>query len=386
MAMRPVRAISRTPNGRRTSSRPSILSTVPETSRISDSGATSMTRARNTFMSSIRCGRDCWSAETLMSARSRSREGRSEIFSARRTSTSFSRLASRRWAPFSSVWATMVMRAISSLSVGPTVRESMLMARRRAREATRLRTPGLFSTYATSVCMLSSLLMVRMGSWLGCRFNQRGTRAANHFVERGACRNHRIDRIFLLDAEVDQNGFRGFARGANGGEHIRARGDTFAANAEGVGQCREIGRNERCGDVALIVEKFLPLADHAKIAVVDDGDLDVDFFLNDGGQLAHGHLEAAVTNDDPDFGVRLGEFGADGRRQRETHGAQTAGSNERARLVVMVILRFPHLVLADVGDHNGFAACFFPEIVDDVRGVKMAVVGKALDVGQHQMW
>jgi hypothetical protein len=33
-----------------------------------------------------------------------------------------------------------------------------LMARRRAREETRLRTPGLFSTYAISVCIgLSSL-------------------------------------------------------------------------------------------------------------------------------------------------------------------------------------------------------------------------------------
>src|SRR5579859_2268656 len=368
MEMRPLRAISRTPKGRRTSRRPSILSTVPDISMMSDSGATSTTRARKTLMSSIKCGRDCWSARTLMRAKSRSSKARPEIFSARRTSTSFSRLASRRWPPFSSVCATMVMRAISEFSVGPTVRESILMARRRASEETRLSTPGLFSTYATSVCMLSSLLMVRI------------PRAANHFVERCACRNHRIDRIFLLDAEVDQNGFRGFARGANGGENIRARGDAFAANAEGVGQSREIGRNERRGDVALVVEKFLPLADHSKIAVVDDGDLDVDFFLDDGGELAYGHLEAAVANDDPNFRIRLGKFGADGRGQRETHGAQTAGSNERARLVVMVILRFPHLVLADVGDHNGFAACFFPEVVDDVRGVKMAVVGKALDV------
>ena len=35
---------------------------------------------------------------------------------------------------------------IDSLTVGPTVRESMLMARRRAREETRFNTPGLFST------------------------------------------------------------------------------------------------------------------------------------------------------------------------------------------------------------------------------------------------
>src|SRR5207302_2821244 len=54
MAILPVRAVSRTPNGRSTSSNPSILSTVPETSRISDSGATSTTRARKTLINSIR--------------------------------------------------------------------------------------------------------------------------------------------------------------------------------------------------------------------------------------------------------------------------------------------------------------------------------------------
>src|SRR6266568_808103 len=47
------------------------------------------------------------------------------MFSARRTSTSFSRLASSRCAPLSSVCATMVMRAISSFSVGPTENEEI---------------------------------------------------------------------------------------------------------------------------------------------------------------------------------------------------------------------------------------------------------------------
>src|SRR6184192_2165432 len=54
MEIRPVRAISSTPKGRSTSSRPSILSTAPETSMMSDSGATSTTRARKTLINSIR--------------------------------------------------------------------------------------------------------------------------------------------------------------------------------------------------------------------------------------------------------------------------------------------------------------------------------------------
>src|SRR5256884_8991960 len=59
---------------------------------------------------------------------------------------------------------------------------------------------------------------------------------------------------------------------------------------------------------------------------------------------------------------------------------EPAGSNQRARTVVMVILRFPHLVLAHIGDHDGFAVRFFPQVVDHVRGVEMACVRQALNV------
>src|ERR1700681_572667 len=118
--------------------------------------------------------------------------------------------------------------------------------------------------------------------WLRCRFDERVIGTANHFVKRCAGGDHWIDGIFLLDAEVDENGFLGFARGANGREHIAARSDALAADAESVRQRGKIRRYERRGHVTLIVEKFLPLADHAEKTVVDNGDLDVDFFLDDG--------------------------------------------------------------------------------------------------------
>ena len=48
---------------------------------------------------------------------------------------------------------------------------------------------------------------------------------------------------------------------------------------------------------------------------------------------------------------------------------------------MLVILRFPHLVLADVGDDYRVAvARFVPQIVDHVRGVEMAVVGQILNI------
>ena len=51
---------------------------------------------------------------------------------------------------------------------------------------------------------------------------------------------------------------------------------------------------------------------------------------------------------------------------------------------VLVVLRFPHLVLADVGDDDGVdVARFVPQIVDDVRGIEVAVVGQVLDVADR---
>src|SRR5260221_11532653 len=154
----------------------------------------------------------------------------------------------------------MVMRATASFSVGPTVRESMLMARRRAREETRFRTPGLFSTYAISVCICSSSFefcvlspkynakivssvarprtprparknsskpaanrktrAARIGYatslWFGGGFYQGVVRTANHFVQRRACGNHWVDGVFLFDAEGDRDGVFGGAGCANG--------------------------------------------------------------------------------------------------------------------------------------------------------------------------
>src|SRR6202012_4858917 len=106
-----------------------------------------------------------------------------------------------------------------------------------------------------------------------------------------------------------------------------------------------------------------------------------EFFLHDGGELGGGHLEAAVAGDDPDVLFRAGDLCADGGRQCEAHGSEPARGNERARGVVLVVLGLPHLVLADVGDDDGlFGAAgglsFAPDVVDDVGGVEVAVVGE----------
>ena len=55
-------------------------------------------------------------------------------------------------------------------------------------------------------------------------------------------------------------------------------------------------------------------------------------------------------------------------------------------MLVLVILRFPHLVLSHVGDDNRVAvARLVPQIVDHVRGVEMSVVGQILDVAHGRI-
>ncbi len=154
-----------------------------------------------------------------------------------------------------------------------------------------------------------------------------------------------------------QHGFGGFARGAEWqAPHRRASLMRSPRMPKAFASAAKSGATKRRRDITLVVEKFLPLADHAQKSVVDDGDLDVDFFLHDGRKLAHGHLESAVADDHPYFCVRLGKFHAYGCGQCETHGAEAAGSDQRSRQIVVVILRFPHLVLSNIGDHDGFAA------------------------------
>ena len=49
-------------------------------------------------------------------------------------------------------------------------------------------------------------------------------------------------------------------------------------------------------------------------------------------------------------------------------------------MIVVVILRFPHLMLADISDDDGFASGFFPEVVDDMGRVEVPTIGQALNV------
>src|ERR1700732_4898490 len=131
------------------------------------------------------------------------------MFSTSSTFTSLYRLASMRRAWSRSASTVMVRRDTCGFSVRPTVSESILKARRRNSEATRVSTPGLFSTYTTNVfsIVISRVVFshVRRGF-----FKRVGP--ANHFVQRRPRRDHRINRIFLLDLKINEHGSLMLAR------------------------------------------------------------------------------------------------------------------------------------------------------------------------------
>jgi len=85
-------------------------------------------------------------------------------------------------------------------------------------------------------------------------------------------RNHGVDESSCLDAEVDQHGFRRFARGADGRSTSARLVMRSPRMPKALASAAKSGATSEC-NVALVVEKFLPLTNHAEITVVDDGDL-----------------------------------------------------------------------------------------------------------------
>src|SRR5487761_1182369 len=104
-------------------------------------------------------------------------------------------------------------------------------------------------------------------------------------MERRARGNHRIDGILLLDVKVDEKCSLVPTRLRDRGNHLRPLSHMRAANAMSVGELDEVRTKQRSGFVILVVEKLLPLAHHAEIPVVDDGDVDVEMLLRDGRKL-----------------------------------------------------------------------------------------------------
>src|SRR3954462_14632798 len=357
MAISPVLTISTSPWGLTMRSKASILSAEPVTSIVIVRRATSTILARKISANWMISARFSTAEETLNSAISRATVSSGSMSRIFRTLTSLCSCLvtwSIGWTAPSTV---RVIRETSGSSVGPTASVSMLKPRRLNRPAIRARTPGRFSTRIERTCLrpVSSPAAASRSSSL-IRSGVPASISAHHVPGGCAGRDHRVAVLFLGDANVEEDRALGGERLAHRPLDLVLVVDHHSPAAEGLGQLRPAGAWAHLHrGVAPVPEELLPLTDHAEVAVVHQEDLDRDLVADGGGELLAGHDQAAVTCEAHNRVLRLGDLGADRRREAEAHGAEPARVDPAARLGEVVVLRAPHLVLADVGGDDRVA-------------------------------
>src|SRR5829696_9535780 len=410
-------AISLMPNGARTASSACSLSGVPVASRVTVSGLTSTTRARKSSAVWSTWVRSARGARTLTSSSSRctaAAESSSTILMISMSLFSCLVICSRGWLSAST---TIVIRERSGFSVGPTASDLMLNPRRLNSAETRARTPDLFSTRTESVWRdMPRFLSMPTGTVTapsqGLAASPRTMRSAPPGSRPGPARGGE-EGVLLLHLSVAEDRAH-VARGQDvvvagaGGDHrphlgvvaddevddhrgvvdrhglLDHRVHVVLALAAQPDAAQRLGEQDEVGDahrlrgavgvpgvqlrvgVATLVEEGLPLPHHAQVSVVDHRDLDGDALDRAGGQLLVRHLEAAVTVDRPDGGLRAAVLGAHRRRNGVAHRAEAAAVEPGARLLVPDELGRPHLVLPHAGGVDRVGTGDRPEPLDDV--------------------
>ena len=220
--------------------------------------------------------------------------------------------------------------AAEALVLGGRHGQAMMLKPRRAkRPATRASTPALFSTRTERMwcwmsswsCSLDDVLRRGRGRRRCRRCWRRrrpsGTPSPSESVRKSMTTGRSSISLAFSMAGLD----------------LLGRLDPHADAAHRLGPhlvVGQVGRQVHLG-VALLVEHLLPLADHAEVGVVEDGDLHRDALGRRGDQLLGGHLEAAVAVDGPHHAVGPADLGADGGRARRSPSCRGRRSSPRCR-------------------------------------------------------
>ena len=161
----------------------------------------------------------------------------------------------------------------------------------------------------------------------------------------------------------------------------------------GLRELDEVGNRAeqiRLGE-ALVMEQLLPLTHHPEPAVVHHG-MDHGHVVTDcRRELLRGHLEAAVTIEVDDVGVRASLLCTDRGGNAKTHRAKAARGQPAAWTIDREELCGPHLVLADARHPDRILALEGSvELLDDVLRLQLlalhvaegVLLAPALDVGK----
>jgi phosphoenolpyruvate carboxykinase (GTP) len=122
---------------------------------------------------------------------------------------------------------------------------------------------------------------------------------------------------------------------------------------------------------------FLPLPHHAVALVVEQERLHGQVVIRNRFHFPDVHAQASVAIDVDHQSVGPRKLRADRGRQPEAHRAHRAGRQERARILVIEVLRGPHLMLADAGADDRFPLRDLVETFQDIvrlNEVALAIV------------
>src|SRR3954452_11082160 len=207
---------------------------------------------------------------------------------------------------------TIVIRLKRSSSVGLTASDTMLNPRRANMPDTRVSTPNLFSTRTLRMWCCTPLAMVISSSLRSLHPVSRVVGGVeDHVVVRRPGRDHRIDLLPVVGAEVDDDRtvvdvVRLLDRGLDFLRRVDAHADA-AHRLRPLHVVGQVGREVHLA-VALLVEELLPLPHHAEVGVVEDGDLHRDALRARGDESLRGHLDASVTVDRPAHALGLADL------------------------------------------------------------------------------
>ena len=142
----------------------------------------------------------------------------------------------------------------------------------------------------------------------------------------------------------------------------------------GIGEFHIIGASDGCLRIVARVEKLLPLAHHAQIAIVHNGHFDGDALLLQGRQFLNVHLNTTIARHYPDGSIRHAHLDAHRSGERKAHGTKPTRGDMAIGARPGVMTCRPHLVLSHIGDDNCLAICFRVNRIQDADWIGIFLV------------
>mmetsp|Transcript_18229 Transcript_18229/g.36783 ORF Transcript_18229/g.36783 Transcript_18229/m.36783 type:complete len:331 (+) Transcript_18229:292-1284(+) len=177
-----------------------------------------------------------------------------------------------------------------------------------------------------------------------------GGRAQHHFIQGLASGNHGVDVFLLVNEHFHHHrSVVVFQELLHLLRQLLLCAAPQTLDVESFRHLHKVGIRHPRGRIPLVVEKVLPLLDHALEIVVQHQSLHSDVEFRSSHQLHASHAVGSISvNIDNDF-LWSRQLRSDGSREAVTHSSQASTGDHRAWKSPSVVLSSPHLMLSDSG-------------------------------------